>query len=192
MTMKTSIRLALDLSFTGAGVFAVSDAEIPASFPKRTPNGKMGFARLSVDESVRGGFEGVLYATLKQDEQLNRLVHGCTVSVCIAETPPPFGAFAAGLYGLDTFILNRDYLGSRRYLIPPSAINGFFGVKKPKKSLISAFVMRQLGAQAIRLNHDEASAYLLLYLWSLRMKGISNRPTIYHYDGKTKPTKLEV
>lgn len=190
--MKTSIKLSLDPSFTGMGVFASTDAEIPSSFPKITPNGKMGFAKLNVGETVRGGFEGVLYATMKQEELLQKLIVDCTVTVCISETPPPFGTFAAGLYALDTYLLSKVYLGRKRYLIPPSAINGFFGIKKPRKSDISAYVMRQLGSQSIRLNHDEASAYLLMLLWSMRMKGITSRPTIYHYDGFNKPTKIEV
>jgi len=196
-----SLDLALDPSFTRLGIFALArEGEIPLSFQKRTRNGKMGFhsiksphakrkIKTDLTYSVRGGFPIANHVTTIMLEEILTLVEGCEVRNLITEIPPPIGN-AAVLFLLDSAIINNPNLGKVVYQVPAPAIPSFFGCQKPPKKMIVQYVMDDMGKHAIKVNHDEASAYMVMRLTQWRLRGVLKAPVIYRYDRKSLPTPI--
>ena len=118
--------------------------------------------------------------------------------IIISEMPPPNGTYAAGLYSLDTalFIYLMELPGEF-YGLYPNAVNQIVMLNVtdeeraemrarknpaagPPKRIIKAVALRLLPeASGCRINHDEATAYLLYRIVGERFQDHKPIPKIF-------------
>lgn len=92
-----------------------------------------------------------------------------------SEIPPPTGIYSAGLYSLDTFILDRLYMFNKRcdeiYTLPPSFLMTVHNTRKYSKSdstVIAKYLMEEVLKDRVvfkfkgRLNADMAESLIFL------------------------------
>lgn len=184
--------LAIDPSYSRTGVCLQQGESV---FPYSVWKGKEFpetegtlFSSISVDAGK--SFPDAFQDASKQSNQLIELcsVGGKTheLDKIIIEYPPPIGRWTGGLYLLDA-ILIKDLLAffagefTEVFLIPPNAINSyFFQKKKVSKTEIVEYVKEKFNLQTLKINHDEASALLLIALVDTKIKG--RTPTIFKTD----------
>lgn len=149
------------------------------------------------------GFEKIFVAvdTLWKDfyERLKKL--NIEITTVISEVPPPVGSFAAGLYGLDVFLLHSlwDSFPSIQeiYYVPPSYLTQVHGTSKYQKSDstrlakyyidevlkddFSLIIPDNVSEKGRRtkgtVNNDKAESYLFLLraFSKFNVKGLSSR-----------------
>ena len=128
---------------------------------------------------------------------IEELISKCSISeyssffdIIIIEYPPPRSIWSAGLYMLDSLILNSllVYFVAQRteiYMVPPNAINSWIGKKKLSKTEIVEFAKERIGGKVPHMTHDEASAYLLIDIVRNKVKG--KPPTVFKTNAGLDP-----
>lgn len=174
--------LAIDPSFTRTGIYI-----FPVSLTKVVEveqlwntvkeswwdtfrgNQKEGYFISTFSEIEEASFPFLYKASLKLATIIgNLLTIFNEVDTVILEYPPPTSQYSAGLYMLDGLIMNiaRDpvFKIKKVWMVPPNTINSYLKRKeglvfKPSKTEIVNYVKKSFTVK--RLNHDEASAYIL-------------------------------
>ncbi len=178
--------LAQDPSFTGLG-FSLYDG-------KDTIN--LDCCGVKFKNTI--GFDAVYLANLDlYDQYSDKLKEKYGVGSKIklkyifSEIPPPTGIFSAGLFSLDTFLLDRLYnnfldKGGEMYILPPSFLMSLHNKKSYKKSesvVIAKYLLDEVLSQDFsynhsgRLNADMAESFLFLVRAFCRfdVKGVRNK-----------------
>lgn len=165
------IVLSFDPSYRGMGVFIYSldghslfdEAAVGKEFRVKHPHPNVWFATLTCTKVKSRSFPGYLVEAEYAKSRIRRLL-ACVLDNSvriISEIPPPNGRFSPALFLLDGLLISEllsDPRIERVFLVPPNAINSYFGRRSVDKSEIAAKASEEVG---VRLNHDEASAYFL-------------------------------
>lgn len=128
------------------------------------------------------GFEKVFNASqgiMKQYEELLVTKYGVNQSLFIdkvfSEIPPPTGAFSAGLYALDMFVLYRLFEINQKcsevFTLPPSflmTIHNQRSYKKGESTVLARYLMNDILGSKFnyefkgKLNADQAESFIFL------------------------------
>lgn len=135
------------------------------------------------------GFESIFHATQEQWKKFYKSLKttGCFpgITEIVSEIPPPIGAFSAGLYGLDVYVLHNLWdtcKAENLFVLPPSFLTSVHGTRKYKKkesTELANYIISNLLPKEIeiiipdsigktgrhtkgKLNNDKAESFIFL------------------------------
>lgn len=160
--------IAFDPSFKRTGVHLRTGVDFPVKLDNYIRTQYHGVSGEFIDsfESLSCKTEGSSFFHIARDAK--ELVDGISklggfslynYDYVIMEYPPPVGQFSAGLYALDVSILNMFmHYKQKVLLISSGSVNSWMGARSVTKTEIVERVKAMIG---LKLNHDEASAFIL-------------------------------
>lgn len=154
--------LAIDPSYTRTGVYS--------NYPfKNSPNKIKKLEAHSYFTSLEHPnnepqFAYLLAASRKISDMIQAIVKEVKPTVLVMEYAAVQGNWAVGLGFLNATIVN-DLLSNtfvkEIHLIPPNMVNSYLGARKVAKSVIVAKAEELIGGSKPKINHDEATAFIL-------------------------------
>lgn len=125
---------------------------------------------------------------LVNDYGVNRTIY---IDKIFSEIPPPTGIYSAGLYSLDTYILDRLFAFNKKcdeiWTIPPSFLMTIHNTKKFKKSesvILARYLMEDILKDRFefknkgKLNADKAESLLFLFRAFVKYNVLNSRDLI--------------
>jgi hypothetical protein len=185
--------ISVDPSFTRTGVFL--NGEVPSGFGHKVTAKVPGASFISFSSKIdEASFPGIHISVRRLVEELEEITKAYKPGLAIMEYPPPQSSYSPGLFTLDNMILDMFvHRVGEVFLLHSGAIDSFFKKKSTAKSVIVKETRKELGAKLTRLNHDQASAYVLYQVvrkWEQEKVG----PTLYkavYKDGITTIYKIK-
>lgn len=180
MSLTTYNLISLDPSYRRTGVF--TDNPVGTPFPHRKGNYS------SITRKTLGLLEFNNLAEIAFSIRDEFVTTYCQVryKIGIMEYPPPRGSMSPALYLLDVlFFEELLQVCDNLYLVPCNAIKSFLG-KTSSKSDVVNYVKD--GKKCPRLNHDEASAVVLVDIVKAKLRK-KYRGVVYEYS-KGKAVRL--